>query len=255
MHILVSNDDGIKAEGIIALVRELAKEHQVTVVAPGRQRSATSHSMSLFRTLYIEEASFPVPGVTAYQLSGTPVDCVKWAMSELRDVQGQSFDLMVSGINAGWNLATDVLYSGTVAAAGEACLQQTKAIALSLCGHRAFAFDAAARIVQPFLNAAATWALPADTFLSVNLPEGDLSDCAWYATRLGVRRYKNEFRRVEEADGTIGYRYAGEILDEVDSDDTDLAVVKRGQISVTPLQYHFTNDGFLDSLKETMKSL
>lgn len=255
LHILVSNDDGIQADGIIALVKSLAREHKVTVVAPDRQQSATSHSMSLYRTLYITEVEFPVPGVDAYQVTGTPVDCVKWAMAQLRDVQGKRFDLMVSGINAGWNLATDVLYSGTVAAAGEAALQQTKAIAISLAGRRTFDFDAAASTVYPFIAAAAEWVLPPDTFLSVNLPEGALGGCRWYCTRLGVRRYQNEFRTVPQPDGTIGYRYGGEILDELDREDTDLSVIRKGHISVTPLQYHFTNDAFLDSLKETMKSL
>lgn len=254
MRILVSNDDGIQAAGIEALVRVLAPDHEVTVVAPNRQRSATSHGMSLYQTLYVKPVSFAVQNVRAYEMSGTPVDCVKWAVAQLRDVEGCQFDLMLSGINAGWNLATDVLYSGTVAAAGEACLQQIPSIAISLAGRDVFDFSSAASICRPFFMASSSWSLPPDTFLSVNLPACDLTQCSWQVTRLGVRRYRNEFRTVTDMKGVVGYQYAGEIIDELMNEDTDLAVIARNDISVTPLQYHFTNDGFLDSLKVVMNS-
>jgi len=245
MRILISNDDGVDAPGILALAKAVTHLGEVTIVAPDRQRSASSHGISLHRPLYVEERHVGL-GIKAYAASGTPVDCVKWAIVLLG--QSQPFDVMLSGINEGFNMASDVLYSGTVAAAGEASLQQMKAIAFSLAGPP-FKFDDAAQLAAQFTARVLAQTLPSDTFLNVNLPKNVARNAEWCATRLGGRGYKNEFHKVQDEHGKTFYRHSGEELEELGASDTDVLTVRRGAISVTPLRYHFTNDALLDSLK------
>ncbi|QQE76772.1 5'/3'-nucleotidase SurE [Alicyclobacillus sp. SO9] len=254
MRILISNDDGISAPGIVALAKVAQELGDVYVVAPDRQRSASSHGMSLHHTLYVDTVDFPVSGVEAFSVTGTPVDCVKWGIYHYSQ-QSVSFDVMLSGINAGYNLATDVLYSGTVAAAGEASLQGIPAIALSLGGASQFDFDSAAKSFRNIANELLRISLPADTFLSVNFPAEMPAGNVWRATQLGARSFQDEFIPVTDDAGRIGYRYGGEALTEVEASDTDTACVRAGDISVSPLRYRFTNTEFLDSLKLKISSV
>lgn len=132
MNILITNDDGIHAEGIRTLVRALRDEHNVVVAAPDSQRSGAGHSLTLHSPLYAVRMDMEgLLGIKAYAVSGTPADCVKLAVSNF-DIKP---DLVVSGINMGANLGTDVFYSGTVAAAMEACIMGLPAIAMSICNH------------------------------------------------------------------------------------------------------------------------
>lgn len=244
MRILISNDDGIHAKGIYALAKEMAKIGEVVVVAPNEQRSASSHGISLHHRLYVNHVDLNIPNVTAYEVSGTPVDCVKWAIVYM----GQpAFDVMVSGINEGPNLATDVLYSGTVAAAGEASLQRIPAIALSLTGPE-YDYDGAAVIAADLIHFLKDKKLPSDTFLSVNFPS-DLTNATWHVTQLGARGYKNDFTCETDNQGRTFYRHSAEALEELGGPDTDVKAIERGHISLTPLRYRFTNAEFLDSLK------
>lgn len=250
MRILISNDDGVDAPGILALVHAVKHMGEVTVVAPDRQRSASSHGISLHRPLYVEERTI-APEIKAYAASGTPVDCVKWAIVMLG--QSEPFDIMLSGINEGFNLATDVLYSGTVAAAGEAALQRIKSVAFSLAGPP-FPFQEAAVLAASFVRRIMNFNMPSDTFLNVNLPAGGVHTGKWCATKLGARGYKNEFHKVLDEHGRTYYRHSGEELEEIGGSDTDVATIRRNDISVTPLRYHFTNDGFIDSLKSWIET-
>ncbi|KRW91458.1 stationary phase survival protein SurE [Alicyclobacillus tengchongensis] len=245
MRILISNDDGVEAQGIAALTQVAAQFGEVIVVAPDRQRSASSHGISLHRRLRVAKAQ--VAGAkAAYAVSGTPVDCCKWALATIHPET--PFDLVLSGINAGANLATDVLYSGTVAIAGEAALQGVKAIALSHVGPP-FDFAAAAQASAEVVRMLMPVAFPADTFISVNIPyvgEGKVwrqEDVIW--TKLGVRRYHDVFTPELDADGEQVYRYGGDIIDEIGKGLVDLGVVRSGRISLTPLRYRFTDESFL----------
>ncbi len=245
MRILVSNDDGIDAPGIRALAAVLSSLGEVVVVAPDRQRSAASHSISIHHRLYVDEVSIAIPGAVGYAVSGTPVDCVKWAAVTLG--REQPFGLMVSGINEGANLATDVLYSGTVAAAGEAALLGMKAVAFSLIGPE-FPFDKAATVARQIVDRCISYTWPVDTFLNVNLPP-ECENAPWHVVPLGARGYHNIFHKKVDAEGRTYYRHAGEAVDDLGDTLTDSQVLQAGGISLTPLTYHFTNESILGSLK------
>lgn len=246
MRILISNDDGILAPGIQSLIRVMATLGQVTVVAPDRQRSASSHGITLNCPLYATQVELDLPAVDAWSLTGTPVDCVKWAITQLG--RSHPFDVMVSGINEGSNLAVDVLYSGTVAAAGEAALQHVPAIAFSLSGP-AFPFPEAASVAKEIASRVVRHGLPADTFLNVNFPPNYILSADWMTTPLGVRSYRDEFVLERAEDGRQFYTYAGEAIEESGPPMTDVHAVEAGHISITPLIYRFTNTAMIDSLR------
>src|SRR5262245_17089399 len=181
--ILVSNDDGIHSEGITVLAAALARVGEIVVVAPDRERSAVSHSLTLHRPLRVEQLG---PG--RYAVDGTPTDCVNLAVN---GILGRRPTLIVSGINKGANLGDDVTYSGTVSAAMEGTLLGLPAMAVSLVGRAEFRFENAAR----FATRLAAWVvergLPADTLLNVNVPTPvDGQPVRGFAlTRMGRRRY------------------------------------------------------------------
>ncbi|QSO45688.1 5'/3'-nucleotidase SurE [Alicyclobacillus mengziensis] len=245
MRILVSNDDGISAQGILALVRALRDLGEVVVVAPDRQRSASSHGISIHRRLIPTEVDLGMDNVRAFSLSGTPVDCVKFGIHEFG--RSESFDLMVSGINEGRNLATDVLYSGTVAAAGEAALQGVPAMAVSLDGPP-FPFEDAASVVRNMVTRLRFRELDADTFLSVNIPAGAV-DGPWVVSRIGAEGYRDRFIRHVDEEGQVYYRYAGDVVRNSEDEDADTRVIASGCVSITPLRYRFTNEAAMDTLK------
>lgn len=245
MRILISNDDGIHAPGIYALAKVMGSHGDVYVVAPNRQRSASSHGISLYDSLYVEEVDLEIPQVKAVSVTGTPVDCVKWAISQLGTQV--PFDFMLSGINEGPNLATDVLYSGTVAAAGEAALQGIPALALSLAGPP-YTFDHAAEATSQMFGLLKDKDFAVDTFLNINFPPTDLSSAEWRSTVLGARGFTDYFRERMDTTGKTYYRYAGEELAEVGGENTDVMTVRAGHVSFTPLRYRFTNDEMIGTL-------
>ena len=163
MKILVSNDDGYLAEGIRALASALRDLGEVTVVAPDRNRSGASNSLTLENPLRLNKIKDGV-----YRVDGTPTDCVHLAITGLLDEEP---DMVVSGINAGANLGDDVLYSGTVAAAMEGRFLGLPAIAISLDGHTATHFETAAWVASKLVRHLQTTSLPADTILNVNVPD------------------------------------------------------------------------------------
>lgn len=252
MRILVSNDDGIHAKGIFELAKAMRSIGDVVVVAPDRQRSASSHGISLHDALYAKQVDMGLSGVEAWSVTGTPVDCVKWGMVMLG--AERSFDFMVSGINEGANMATDVLYSGTVAAAAEAALLGVPAVAFSLVAPP-YPFSEAADIALNLVTTVQDSQFPPDTFLNVNLPAQGIATAKWRMTQLGARSYRNDFIQVTDDAGQVCYRHAGEELEETRGDDADVMALRRNEISITPLTYRFTNREMLDSLKTWMTSI
>ncbi|MBX5436832.1 MAG: 5'/3'-nucleotidase SurE [Alicyclobacillaceae bacterium] len=246
MRILVCNDDGVDAPGILALAVAMKRLGDVTVVAPDGQRSASSHAISLHGRLYVQKVHDFSAGIEAWSVSGTPVDCVKWAVSRLGC--DQPFDFMVSGINEGQNLAVDVLYSGTLAAAGEAALLGVPAVAFSLAGSGC-TFDQASSIAADVADWCRRAGLPPDTFLNVNIPSMASRDTPWAITQLGARSYHERFRKLADDDGREYYTYAGDEIEQPEGADTDVAAVRSGKVSITPLSYRFTNHEMIDSLK------
>ena len=148
MRILVANDDGIESEGIKTLAKVLSKRHKVTIVAPDGNRSAFSHSLTISKNLIFKEVKVS-DDFDAYTVSGTPADCVKFALHYFTD---EKFDMVCSGINMGNNLGSDIMYSGTVAAAVEANFLGLKSIAFSNTGRKDFDFSANAAVIEKITN-------------------------------------------------------------------------------------------------------
>lgn len=256
-RILLSNDDGIHAPGLLALAEVLADVGELCIVAPDRDRSGTGHAITVRDDLHVERLTL-AGRWTAYAVSGTPADCVKLAVLELCE---RPPDLVVSGINAGANLGIDVFYSGTVAAAFEGVLLGIPALAISCTTDKAAPNFEAAKELAPVL---ALWMLQRQggvpLLLNVNVPErlgSPVAALRW--TRLGLnRRYRDDFApggsedgRPHDGvqDGRRRFRLVGD-ADEGDREDptTDVGAVHRGYVSVTPVHLDLTDYRALQAL-------
>lgn len=246
MRILVTNDDGIWAPGIAALAEALRPLGEVVIFAPDRERSATGHAITMHAPLRVEEISFPVEGVKAYMVNGTPSDCVKLGAEAILPSLP---DLVVSGINPGPNLGTDVLYSGTVSGAFEGVILGIPAVAVSLATAAEPEFSVAAGFAFQVVELVQRFGLPPDTLLNVNVPGLPAREIAGVQyTHLGTRRYRNAFDRRTDPRGKVYYWMAGEVLDLDDDPQADTVAIQNNLISVTPLRYDLTNRGFLAEL-------
>jgi 5'-nucleotidase len=254
--VLLTNDDGIQAQGLHALRRSLAALEgiEVRVIAPDANRSATARSITTRSPLWVEEVSFD-DGTTGYATDGTPVDCVRFADLGLL---GKLPDLIVSGINHGSNLGDDVTYSGTVAAALEgivlgipalAVSQQSAAQEMDFRLGRSFDFSFSAALAADIARTIGTRGLPRGTLLNVNCPAEEPTGIE--VTRLGKRLYNDQLKLVEEDDGGRRryqiYGFEPSFEDEVG---TDLAAVARGRVAVTPVHFDLTDHAGLDRLHE-----
>jgi 5'-nucleotidase len=232
-RILVSNDDGYRAEGLSALVEALEDLAEVWVVAPESEQSATSHSISLTRPLRLREV-----GPRWYAVDGTPTDATWLGVNHvLRDRRPQ---LVVSGINHGPNLADDVIYSGTVAAAMEAAIIGVPSIAVSLATRQDFAFGPSARFARALVASALAEPLPPNMLLNVNVPPGEPD--GYVVSRQGKHSYGGGV--VEKADprGRKYYWIGGNEYQHEDIPDSDCnAVLREGRVAVTPLTLDFTD--------------
>ena len=235
MHIMVTNDDGIHAPGIIALAAALKELGTVTVVAPDRERSAAGHSLTLHAPLRVLELRDGWHAV-----DGTPTDCVNMGIHSLLSCKP---DLVVSGINHGANLGDDITYSGTVAAAMEANLMGIPAIAVSLTtferhGH----FDAAARVAVRVARQVKANGLPADTFLNVNVPDCPESEMQPpLITRQGTRSFIGTIIDKTDPRGRKYFWIGSEEPAIDDEPGTDFHAIKRCHVSITPLHLDLTN--------------
>ena len=245
MHILVSNDDGVEAPGLRALAEALLPLGEVTVVAPDREQSAASHSISLHRPLRIEE--MPAwGGVKRYAVDGTPTDAVYVGVNHL--LRESPPDVVASGINRGANLAMDVLYSGTVAAAMEGTSCGLKSFAISLVGRGEPDFRPAAAFARKLAGELGRRGLPPGTLLNVNVPPGEPRGAQ--ITRLGKRTYSAAVVRKVDPRGRAYYWIGGDeqAHENVPGSDCD-AVFDRALISVTPLHLDLTLHALLEDLK------
>ena len=230
MNILVTNDDGILAESLWILVRELHKIATVTVVAPDRERSAIGTAVSLFRPLHVEEISSPVTGVTAYAVDGSPSDCVILALGKLIE---DSVDMVVSGINPNLNLGEDVYISGTVGAAMQGYFRGLPALAVSVPPDSRPGLESAARVAA--MLAQKMVAALTRIFLNVNVPDRPLDGIPGVQiTRLARSSHINTV--AEDNHGQKKqYRLVRERLTEAGEDGTDIQAIEQGNISITPL--------------------
>jgi 5'-nucleotidase len=245
VRILITNDDGIHASGLYAIAVHLAKIAEVMVVAPERQQSATSHSITLHKPLHVNSVQWG-DSITAYQVNGTPADCVKIALGVLCE---HAPDIVISGINSGANLGSDIIYSGTAAAAAEAALQGKPAIACSLV-KPPFEFTAAVQVITTIVKTALQQGIPEHTYLNVNIPPGSLDQIKGIkVTQNGVRTYHNIYEKRLDPLGRAYYWQAGELVESENAPDTDIVAVNNGFASITPVQFHFTNPSHLATLK------
>jgi 5'-nucleotidase len=248
MRILVSNDDGYRAPGLAALARAMAQLGEVTVVAPERNRSGASNSLTLDHPLRVQ-----VGDNGYYYVDGTPTDCVHLAITGFLE---QEPDLVVSGINAGANLGDDVLYSGTVAAAMEGRFLGLPAIAVSLVGQEPQHYATAAEVAKRLVTRLRSQPLPADTILSVNVPDVRWEELAGFeATRLGHRHKAEPVIKSQDPRGRAIYWVGGAGLEEDAGPGTDFYAVSHGRVSVTPLQVDLTRYAALDSVAGWIEGL
>lgn len=241
MHILLSNDDGYRSPGLAALAEALAPIARCTVVAPDRDRSGASNSLTLTRPLRVERQD---NGFIAVE--GTPTDCVHLAINGLlEDVP----EMVLAGINMGPNMGDDVLYSGTVAAAMEGRFLGLPAIAVSLAGMRHH--ETAGRVARRLIEQMDRAPLPGDTILNVNVPDLPWEELAgWSQTRLGNRHRSEPARRVEDPRGRSCYWIGPPGAEQDAGPGTDFDAVGRGMVSVTPIATDLTRHGTLQQLGE-----
>jgi 5'-nucleotidase len=261
LNLLIGNDDGIFALGIRTLANTLATAgHRVTVVCPDRERSATGHGLTLHQPIRAEQ----IPGifaseVTAWSCSGTPSDCIKLALSV---IVSEPPDFVLSGINHGPNLGTDVLYSGTVSAAMEGTIEGIASIAFSLGSYTHREFQVAANFARNLLQQLQQQPLCVGTLLNVNIPAVPQESIEGVKiTRQGVRRYIEQFQQRVDPRGKSYYWLAGEIVEDLEQTDltnlpediiTDVRAVKDNYISITPLQYNLTDAIAVEKLAQSL---
>ena len=233
MHILLSNDDGYSAPGLVTLANALRPLADITVVAPERNRSGASNSLTLDRPLRVSKAENG-----HFKVDGTPTDCVHLAITGLLE---RDPDMVFAGINHGGNLGDDVIYSGTVAAATEGRFLGLPAVAISLAGINPTHFDTAAQVAVSLLQRIRRHPLPADTILNVNVPDVPLADIKGFAaTRLGQRHKAEPVIKSTDPRGHEIY-WVGLAGPEQDAGPgTDFHAVRNNYVSVTPLQIDLT---------------
>ena len=257
MRVLLTNDDGIEAEGLQTMRRALrdVAEVELVVIAPDGNRSAMARSITTRRPLVVSEVDFG-DGSVGFATDGTPVDCVR--LAQLGVVEGFVPELVVSGINHGSNLGDDITYSGTVAAALEAIVlglpgiavsQQSRARELDFKVGTAYGFEVAAGFVARLVSALETLPFPERTLLNINVPCDEPAGVE--VTTLGKRIYRDELRLAQEDDsGRRRYWVYGTDPGYEDVAGTDLAAVAAGRIALTPLHFDLTYRPGIEALRE-----
>ena len=250
MKILVTNDDGVQAPGLLALAQEIRKLGDVTVLAPDRNWSASGHVKTMERPLRVRETRL-ADGSIAYMSDGAPSDCVALAVLGVLD---EKYDLVVSGINPNANIGHDVTYSGTVTAAMEAVISGIPGIAISLNSppeHGELDYSPAARAALRVARKVVENGLPEGVLLNVNVPY--LSDDemkGFMVTRQGLRVYRDALVRRQDPRGRPYYWIGGDFPTGIPEDGTDVGALAAGYVSLTPLQLDLTARAALETLKD-----
>lgn len=248
MKILICNDDGIWSKGISELAKAMQNMGEITVVAPDVERSATGHAITIHDPVRVRETTLWESDIKGYALTGTPADCVKFGVSMIMD---EPPDIVVSGINRGPNLGTDVLYSGTVSAAIEASILGIPAMAVSLDSYDDEDYSFAAQAALEIARKMTKRHLPANILLNVNVPDVPSHLCKGIkVTKLGIRKYKENYIKRIDPRGGVYYWLAGDLVEEEQLDDVDIAAVKDGYISVTPIHYNLTAYSQLENVMD-----
>ena len=250
MRVLVSNDDGVDAPGIRILAQRLMVFGEVITVAPDRDRSGASNSLTLDQPIRVTQLDDG-----RYRVAGTPTDCVHLALSGLLEIEP---DIVVSGVNNSANLGDDVIYSGTVSAAMEGRFLGLPAIAVSLVStdHKGVYYDTAAQAAISIVRRLLVDPLPADTILNVNVPDRAWSDIRGFAvTRLGRRHRSAPCIRQVDPRGRPIYWVGPPGEAQEDGPGTDFHAVREGYISITPIHVDLTRYQALDKVSGWVESL
>lgn len=248
MKILISNDDGVHAPGLAHLAEALSKIGNITVVAPDRNRSGVSNSLTLDNPLRVVTAANGF-----YSVNGTPTDCVHIAVTGLLK---EMPDIVVSGINEGSNLSDDVLYSGTVAAATEGRFLGLPSVAISLAGPRCEHYDTAAQVAKTIVERLRVTPLASDTILNVNVPDVPFSELRGIqVTRLGTRHIAEPTIKALDPRGRKIYWIGAPGPEQDAGPGTDFYAVNSGYVSITPLHLDLTHYKVLDELSGWVQSL
>lgn len=250
MHIVVTNDDGVYAPGLLALAKALSKLGKISIVAPDKNWSASGHVKTLHRPLRAKEVELE-DGTLALACDGAPSDCVALAVMGLLP---DAIDYVVSGINPNANLGHDMTYSGTVTAAMEGAIWGIPSMAVSLDApeyHRGkLNFEASAEIARRVLEKMAVNKLPPYTLLNVNVPYVPVDEMKGYAiTRQGLRIYRDELVRREDPRGKAYYWIGGDAPTGVKDEGTDIGELAAGYVSITPIQLDLTAHHMLEPIK------
>ena len=237
MKILLTNDDGINGKGIWAMAKALSdkKIFEIVIAAPMREQSGMSHALTVGKKIAYEKIERN--GFSAWSVDGTPTDCVKMYLESMNE--GEKIDAVISGINDGANLATDVLYSGTVGAALEGFLHNMPSLAVSLDKESEITFDEAAEVTVEYFNSLIE---NEDLFFhNLNFPKKYFGNFAKFKlTRLGRRDYENAFFHTVE-NGKNFCEIKGTVIDSDAGEGTDIFAVNQGFVSVTPLHFDVTH--------------
>lgn len=248
MKILVSNDDGVHAPGLEALYEALLPLGEVTVVAPDRNLSGASSSLTLTNPLRLHKHKNGF-----YSVNGTPTDCVHLAINQLMKCQP---DIVVAGVNHGANLGDDTFYSGTVSAAAEGRHLGLPAVAMSLVSRRENNLKSAARVAREVVENIVKNPIPSDQILNVNVPDVDYQDIAGFeVTRLG-RRHKAEMMQKQQDPWGRDIYWYGELGQELDAGEgTDFFAIAANKVSITPLKIDMTAYDSIETVANWVKQL
>jgi len=247
MRILVSNDDGVYAPGLITLAEELATFAEIQVVAPDRNRSGASNSLTLHNPIRIKELDNDYISV-----EGTPTDCVHLALTGMMDMQP---DMVIAGINSGANLGDDVLYSGTVAAATEGRFLGLPSIAISLVGTEFKHYQTAAKVAKQIIQNINALSLPGQVILNVNVPDISFEELQGIEiTRLGTRHCAEPTIKQTDPRGKTIYWVGPPGIEEDAGPGSDFYAVKTKKVSITPLKIDLTHYESLKRLSHWLQT-
>ncbi|MEW6605929.1 MAG: 5'/3'-nucleotidase SurE [bacterium] len=244
MNILLTNDDGIKAQGLHILRESLSKVGKVTIIAPDRERSASGHSLTLTHPIRVDEID-----EDTFVTDGTPADCINISVLGILPKRP---DLIVSGINPGPNLGEDVTYSGTVSAAMEGTLLNIPSFSISMGDYKDPKFDFAGKFACKIASLILKHGLPSHTFLNINVPNLSEEEIKGVSlTHLGKRTYQEELIKRTDPRGKVYYWIGSKcVMDEEGAEGTDVRAIKEGKISITPLHLDMTNYAVMPEFKK-----
>lgn len=238
--ILVTNDDGFQADGIRILGKTLEKDYELIIAAPEDQKSACGHSITLTRPLIAREVSLEGVKSKGYAINGTPADCVRLGIEKLYH---KPIDLVVSGINEGLNIGTEILYSGTVSAAVEAAMNMLPAFAVSTNPENGIEqYSIAAKVIKKIIDQRIHLRMKKEVVMNINVPkvQSENEIMGIKACTIGSRRYTNYFIERKMENNEISYTVQGELIED-EEENTDSYFINQKYVTMTPLHYDFTN--------------